>query len=33
MIRRLQQLGNTVMQIADMFKIPESEVERLLTLD
>ena len=32
MIKRLYQLGNTVKQIASMFKMPESEVEKMLAM-
>ena len=32
MIKRLHDLGNTVKQIASMFKIPESEVEKYLAM-
>lgn len=32
MIKRLYQLGNTVKQIAAMFKMPESEVEKMLAM-
>ena len=32
MIKRLHDLGNTVKQIASMFKMPESEVEKYLAM-
>ena len=32
MIKRLHNLGNTVKQIASMFKMPESEVEKYLAM-
>ena len=32
MIKRLYELGNTVKQIASLFKMPESEVERFLAM-
>ena len=33
MIKRLYQLGNTVKQIASMFRMPESEVEKFLAMN
>ncbi len=33
MIKRLFELGNTVKQIASLFKMPESEVERFLAMN
>lgn len=33
MIKRLHDLGNTVKQIASMFKMPESEVEKYLAMN
>lgn len=33
LLKRLQNLGNTVKQIAAMFEMPESEVEKLLAMD
>ena len=32
MVKRLFELGNTVKQIAEMFKMSESEVERYLAM-
>jgi len=33
LLKKLQKLGNTVKQIAAMFEMPESEVERLLAIN